>query len=139
MRILAVDPGGRRFGLALADGASGVSVPLEVQPYHGLVDAARRIAAMVADHRAELVVIGLPTSANGDETAACARSHALARELGTLGIAIVLQAEHLSSHEARQRARSSGRRPDLPVDDLAAQVIAEDYLAGRPARKGEQC
>ena len=74
-----------------------------------------------------------PTDADGAETPACARSHALARTLSERGLAVSLQPEHLSSHEARRRARAIGRKRDRPVDDLAAAVILEDHLtsAGR--------
>jgi len=138
MRVLAVDPGGRRFGLAVADDHTGIAMPLEVVSYRGLEAAAERIAAAAREHRAKLVVIGLPTDADGGDTPACARSRALARALERLAVATELQPEHLSSHEAGRRARSSGRRPGQPVDDLAAQVIAEDFLARRPASPEKQ-
>jgi putative Holliday junction resolvase len=137
MRVLAVDPGGRRFGLAVADDVTGVATPLEVVAYAGIEAAAEVIDDAAREHRAELVVIGLPTSADGNETPACARSRGLARALARRGAATELQPEHLSSHEARRRACAVGRRAGLPVDDLAAQVIAEDFLACRSARSEE--
>ena len=139
MRILAVDPGGRRLGLAVADAQTGLASPLEVLAHRGLEAAARSIAEIAREHGAERVVIGLPTDAEGRETPACARSHALARELARLGVATELQPEHLSSHEARRRARAAGRAAARPVDDLAAQVIAEDWLARVGSAPGGPC
>ena len=62
MRYLGVDPGGRRFGLALGDGETGVVTPLEVVAYKGVRQAATTIAVRASRHQASCVVVGLPTS-----------------------------------------------------------------------------
>lgn len=136
MRVLAVDPGGRRLGLALGDDAGGIVTPLEVVSVRDRAAAVRRVADAAAAHRVEVVVIGLPTDADGSETPACARSHGLADGLRSLGLEVALQPELLTSDEARRRAAAAGRRRGEPVDDLAAQVIAEEFLAGRRRRDG---
>lgn len=136
MRLLGVDPGGKRLGLAVGDDHTGLSTPLEVVPYGGCGEAARRIASVATDHGAECVVIGLPTNSEGEETPACARSRALARALSERGIATDFQPEYLTTNEARRRARAVGRRSSRPIDDLAAQVILEEYLAGGPGKVG---
>jgi putative Holliday junction resolvase len=138
MRVLGIDPGGKRFGMAVGDVTSGVVTPVAVVAYRGRTDAAATIADAAASHGAELVVIGLPTDVDGHETAACARSRALVAALAELGIEAELQPEVLSTDEARRRARSVGRRGDGPVDDLAAQVIVEEYLACRRRRSSPQ-
>ena len=129
MRVLSIDPGAKLFGLAVGDDLSGVVTPLEVLTYRGREEAVRVIAEFLTRHAAEIVVIGLPTNADGEETPACARSHALARALAESGIDTALQAEFLSSNEARRRARIAGRKPGNPIDDLAACVILEDFFA----------
>jgi putative holliday junction resolvase len=116
------------MGLAVADGATGVASPLAVVAYDGVAAAARVIAAAALDNRAALVVIGLPSSADGSESPAARRSRRLAEALGDLGLEVALQSEYLSTVEARARARDAGRRPGRPVDDLAAQVILEEFL-----------
>jgi putative holliday junction resolvase len=126
------------MGLAVADGATGVASPLAVVAYDGVAAAARVIAAAALDNRAVLVVIGLPSSADGSEAPAARRSRRLAEALRDLGLEVALQSEYLSTVEARTRARDAGRRPGRPVDDLAAQVILEEFLerlaaAGREA------
>jgi len=137
MRIVAVDPGGKRLGLAVGDDLTGVVTPLQVIPYAGRHPASRTIASAASAHGAEVVVLGLPTSAEGDETPGCARTHALAAALAEIGIVAETQPEHLSTREARRRAAAAGRRRGEPVDDLAACVILEDYLSTRP-RKGDR-
>jgi putative transcription antitermination factor YqgF len=116
------------MGLAVADGATGVASPLAVVAYPGVAEAARVIAAAAIDNRAALVVVGLPGFADGSESPAARRSRRLAEALGDLGLEVALQSEYLSTVEARARARDAGRRPGLPVDDLAAQVILEEFL-----------
>ena len=129
MRYLGVDPGGRRIGLALGDDATSVVVPLEVLVNNGLAAASRRVADRAREHDITIVVIGLPTSGDGTETPGCQRSHQFADAIKGHGLTAVLQPEHLTSVEARERARASGRPRQAPVDDLAAQIILEDYLA----------
>jgi putative Holliday junction resolvase len=131
MRVLGIDPGGKRLGMALADLRTGIVTPLAVLAYDGRTRAASTIAAAMDEHEATIVVIGLPTDPEGRETPACTRSRALAAAVDELGAATALQPEHLSTNEARRRARAIGRRPGAPVDDLAAQVILEEYLEGR--------
>lgn len=131
MRFLGVDPGGERLGLAVADGTTGVATPLEVVPYRGVRSAAAKLAERARELGAAAVVVGLPTAADGRETLACRRSRALAEALIEHGVAVVLQPEYLTTHEARQRARQAGLRAGRPVDHLAAQIILEDFLATR--------
>ncbi len=120
------------MGLAVGDGATGTVVPLEVVPYRGVVEAARLLAARAAELQVDEVVLGLPTDAGGEPTPACARSRALGRELEALGLRVVFQGEFLTTNEARRRAREAGLPPRAPVDHLAAQVLLEEYMEGKP-------
>ncbi len=134
MRCLGVDLGGKRLGLAVGDDATGVATPLEVVPYRGVEAAAEMLAATARRHGAARVVIGLPTRADGTETPACRRSHAVAAALDGRGLEVRLQPEYLSTDEARRRARAAGLPKDRPVDHLAAQVIVEDHLQSNGRR-----
>lgn len=133
MKYLGVDPGGRRFGLALGDDRTTLVIPVGVHPYQGVASTARRLHLEARERGAEMIVLGLPTSENGEETPACRRTRALAETLADLGSNVALQPEFLSSHAAKARARDLGRARGVPVDDLAAQIILEDYLADSPA------
>jgi|AMFO01.1.fsa_nt_gi Predicted endonuclease involved in recombination (possible Holliday junction resolvase in Mycoplasmas and B. subtilis) len=119
------------MGLALGDDATGVVSPLAVIPYRGVEAAAQEIARRARTEGAGVVVIGLPTDATGRPTPACRRSHRLAEALGALGLTVAFQAELLTTNEARRRARAAGLDARAPVDHLAAQVILEEFLAGR--------
>ena len=129
MKYLGVDPGGRRFGLAFGDDAIALVIPLGVYPYQGLETTAAQVRTEALNREVDLIVLGLPTSENGEETPACRRTHARAEALTAVGSGVALQPEFLSTHAARDRARDLGRPRSAPIDDLAAQVILEDYLA----------
>ncbi len=130
MRYLGVDPGGKRLGLAVGDAATGVASPLEVIPYRGVKAAAAAIAGAARRLGARAVVIGLPTAADGSRTPACRRSEALAEAVRVLGLPVHLQPEHLTTREARARAREAGLGPGEAVDHLAAQILLEEFLTG---------
>lgn len=119
------------MGLAVGDDTTGVVSPLDVVAYHNVDSAARLIATTAGDTGASLVVLGLPTLADGRHGPACRRSEELAAALDRLGVAVEFQAEFLTTDEARRRARSAGRSARQPVDDIAAQVLLEEYLAAR--------
>jgi len=136
MRYLAIDPGGRRMGLAVGDDITGVASPLGVADWAGVSAAAEVIVEIAASRGATICVIGLPTTVDGDETPACRRSHALAAAVTAAGLEIALQPEFLTTNEARRRARGSGRPRSAAVDDLAAQVLLEEFLARRRPVRG---
>lgn len=116
------------MGLAVGDDRTGVVSPLEVVAYGGVASAARLIAETAAKVGADRVVLGLPTLADGSVGPASRRSLRLADELRDMDLEVELQGEFLTTDEARRRARAVGRRGDQPVDDLAAQVVLEEYL-----------
>lgn len=125
------------MGLAVADPASGVVSPLTVVAYGGIAAAARVIAGVAAELGAQGVVIGRPTLEDGSDAPAVRRSQLLAEAVRELGFEAFLQPEFLSTVEARRRARSAGRRAGRAIDDIAAQVILEDFLEGRAGGAGQ--
>jgi putative Holliday junction resolvase len=129
VRYLAVDPGGRKVGLAIGDDRSGIVSPLGIELYEGLGHAARLIVRLAEELNAQRVVLGLPTLEDGSTGPAAQRTHRLAEELAALGVEVFLQKEFLTTNEARRRARAAGRSSRQPVDDIAAQVLLEEYLA----------
>jgi putative Holliday junction resolvase len=117
------------MGLAVGDDVTGIVTPLAVVAYGGALAAAKTIRQVAHEHNAECVVLGLPTSADGEPTPACRRSHTLVRELERLGMRVAFQREFLTTSEAKRRAREAGIPARKPVDHLAAQVLLEEYLA----------
>lgn len=116
------------MGLAVGDDLTGVVTPLAIVPYEGTEAAASRLVEAAERVGAQRIVLGLPARADGSLGEASRRTEALATELRALGFEVALQTEFLSTNEARRRARAVGHREDRPVDDLAAQVILEEFL-----------
>ena len=141
-RILAIDPGERRIGVAGADLGLRVAIPLTT--IEGGPDAVEAVARLVDEEDARALVVGLPLSLSGALGQQAERAQALAEALADrLSIPVLTWDERLSSTEARRRLSSGGgrRRDKRDVDALAAAIILQAYLdshrpPGRQAAAG---
>ncbi len=138
MRAIGLDLGTRRIGVALSDSAGTVATPYDVLTRSGdRADDHRRIAELVADAAADIVVVGLPLSLDGSVGPAARGVLDEADELrARLPVGVVTWDERLSTVEAQQRLRSAGvrgRKGRRVVDQVAATVILQSWLdAGQP-------
>ena len=146
MRIVGIDLGQRRIGLAISDGSATLARPLRTlergssdeMAVDQLQAALKEInAALSGDDEVGCLVVGLPTRLDGtagDQTPRVQRVVAL---LSTrITVPIVLQDERLSSREAEERLavqERDWRKRKLKLDAAAAAVILQDYLDGRNA------
>lgn len=134
MRILAVDPGAVRVGLAKTDAEGLIGTPLGVIPSKG---AAARITSTAEALGAELVVVGLPLNMDGTEGTAAESARRLAEEIGASGLAVELFDERLTTVTAERAlievGHSRRRRREI-ADAVAAAVLLEAYLAMRRRR-----
>lgn len=132
-RILAIDHGTVRIGLAISDEMELVASPLKT------LDAKQRpeqeIAQVVKEKKISRIVIGMPFHLNGQRGEAAERVETFATRLGKVlehEVPIDFVDERLSSVEAEasmSRAGITGKRErDQIVDQLAAVVILQDYL-----------
>lgn len=140
-RVLGVDLGSKRIGLALSDPSRTIASPLTVLTRTKDPGADRRaVLAAASEHEATLVVVGHPLSLNGKEgpAAKAARAEADAlRELGAGAISVVLHDERLttvSAHDALRSAGVRGRDRTAVVDKVAAAVLLQAFLDGPGAR-----
>jgi putative holliday junction resolvase len=135
VRILGVDTGERRVGLALSDPTGTVAQPLAVAVLAPGDDIAAVVAEAATRHGAEGLVIGLPRHMNGDEGDGARRARALAADLRErLGLPVDLWDERLSTvaaHRALREGGVSGRRRKDKVDKTAAALILQGYLDSR--------
>ncbi len=125
---LGVDPGGKRVGVAVGDDETGLASPVAVIPYRGVLPQPRRLCCEVARFDAASVVIGLPTDINGKKPRVPQESSPCAA-IEEAGVMTSFQPEYLTTHEARERARLCGRPAEAAIDDLAALVLLEEFLA----------
>lgn len=132
-RILAIDHGTVRIGLAISDELELAASPLKtVDARH---EAVREIARIARDKRVARIVIGMPFHMSGEKGGAAKRVEDFATTLGKAlrhEIPIEFVDERLSSVEAEaslSRAGITGKRErNELVDQLAAVVILQDYL-----------
>ncbi len=132
MRILGVDHGEKRIGLAISDPSGTIAGPLSViQHVSRAVDAAQ-VAAQAAEHQAELIVIGQSFDEEGRANQAGRRAERFAEALkGQTALPIVLWDESMSTSDAREFRLAMGvsrKKRAGHLDDAAAAVILQSYL-----------
>lgn len=141
-RVLAVDAGEKRVGLAVSDELRVLASPLGTLRRTGkLSDLVAQVAATARREAVERVVVGLPLHADGTEGRQAKRARTFARALERLlGRPVELWDERLSTREAEAAARAQGRsmrrlRAAGVIDAMAAAIILQEYLdAGRRNR-----
>jgi putative Holliday junction resolvase len=146
-RVLAIDYGQKRIGLAISDEAGITARPLTTLIRTNRRNDLRRLRLLARKHRVCCVVVGLPLHLDGrmSEMALEAKRFGVRLEKG-LGIPVELVDERLSSWEAAEispskRATNGGRKSapqttghSAPRDHIAAAIILRDYLADRRLR-----
>ncbi|MBI4893746.1 MAG: Holliday junction resolvase RuvX [Acidobacteria bacterium] len=135
-RILALDVGRKRIGLAFSDGVWG-AVALDAMQRKTMREDARRLSAMAKERKAAFFLMGLPLHMNGEEgeMAAFVRTFGVRLEEES-GLKVVYLDERLTSVEAEARLKERGlslkRMLDAKrggaVDSLSAAILLEDYL-----------
>lgn len=131
-RVLGVDHGTRRVGLAISDPLRRTAQPVEVVTAtkdRGLLDAVAEAASRL---EAEEIVVGLPVRLDGTEGPAAAAARGFADALRErTALPVVLWDERLSSVEASRAMRAGGvdaRRQRGSVDKVAAAIVLRAYL-----------
>jgi putative Holliday junction resolvase len=128
-RLLALDMGQARTGVAVCDEAGMLASPLTVLRRHATrAEDYAEIAALVAREHAVGVVIGMPANEGDERQARWARRYG-GRLAGALPVPVVFWDETLSTVEASRLVAEGGGR--TPVDAAAAAVILNDYLDAR--------
>lgn len=137
MRVLGVDVGRRRVGLAISDRSRTLARPLSTLTVSDSRDAVDRVAAEVTRLAAEedgvsMVVVGMPARLDGSPTALTSHVAAFVEALQTrIPVPVVIEDERLTSHEAESRLavrERDWRRRKEKLDAAAAAVILQDYL-----------
>lgn len=144
MRIVGLDVGERRIGVAISDATCTLARPVGVlRPAALDGDASQRAAAEIARLAAEddgvsSIVVGLPRHLDGSASAMTARVTAFAGELGRLThLPVTLQDERLTSREAESRLAITDkdwRTRKERLDAAAAAIILQEHLDARPRR-----
>ncbi|MDQ3390160.1 MAG: Holliday junction resolvase RuvX [Actinomycetota bacterium] len=138
VRALGLDLGGRRIGVAVSDRSGTVASPLDVILRTGSRQRDHdRIARLVADEDAEVIVVGLPLSMDGRLGPAAKAALAEVRVLGSVvGVPVLTHDERLTTVTAERSLREAGldgRARRKVVDKVAAAVMLQAWLDS-PAR-----
>ncbi len=135
-RILAVDFGDRRTGVAGTTGEGTLVVPLAILDSRDPDRLVEEIREMAGEREVELVLVGLPLAPDGGLGKRGAKTLAFARLLASrlAPVPVLGVDERDSSREAHERMKAGGmkaaRRKRRGVDAVAAQVILESWLRG---------
>jgi putative Holliday junction resolvase len=131
-RILAIDLGSKRVGLAMTDPLRMIASPFKTLPYRSDKQLITVVLAIVEANAVETVVIGLPLHEDSTESEGSTRSRSFAAKLNRNGIDTVLWDERYTSRDAEESLRRCGldrRRALAKIDSIAASYILEDYLS----------
>jgi putative Holliday junction resolvase len=132
MRILAVDPGEKRIGIAMSDPTGTIASPLTVVKHISRLLDAATIADLANQNQVSMIIIGKSLDENGLPTPASRRADRLAEAFGhQSSIPVKMWDESFSTQVARQARIDMGthrRKRSGHLDDLAATVILQSYL-----------
>ncbi len=134
-RILGVDYGEKRIGLAVSDPGGIIAQGLPTIVYRSQADAINQIAEAAATHRVAEVVVGLPLNLRGQVRASAERVHRFVDRLRkVLDVPVSLWDERLTSVMAEATLRQMGKPPSRNrkrVDQVAAVLLLQSYLDRR--------
>lgn len=132
MRILAVDPGEKRIGLAISDEGGSIANPLAVINHVARAVDAARVAQAATEQRAGLIIVGQSFDEDGNPNLAGRRAQKFAEALRSqTDIPVEMWDESLTTHDARAARIAMGvsrRKRAGHLDALAATVLLQDYL-----------
>lgn len=131
LRLLGLDVGDRRIGVAISDPTGSLATPVEVYHRRDRASDVRHLGKLVADLEASGIIVGLPKNMNGTEGPQAEKTRDFARSLAEAGLKVSLWDERLSTVEATRRLVEAGRRGKSirqRIDSEAAALILESYL-----------
>jgi putative Holliday junction resolvase len=132
MRILALDHGTVRVGVALSDELKIIATPLEYIPAEPFADCLARLKQILAEKEVEQIVMGMPRNMDGSYGPAAEKVRAFVAALqAQIPTPIRLWDERLSSVQAQKFLRAAGhsaRQQKGKVDQTAAAILLQSYL-----------
>lgn len=141
MKILAVDLGKARTGLAICDEGELLASPLAVVQEHNTDRLCQAIAEAAQAQKAKLLVVGLPRNMDGSEGESAQNARAFGARLEQeSGIPVAFCDERgttITAHNYLNVTDTRGKRRKAVVDAVAATIILENYLLYRKNRRTE--
>jgi putative Holliday junction resolvase len=138
-RILAIDYGERRIGLALSDPMHIIAAGLTTLIVTSDADALRQLQPLVVNHEVNEIIIGLPLDANSFEGEKAQKVRTFSEKIQRqFSVKVTLRDERFTTSTAKkmllETESKKKRRVKEKIDELAAVVILRDYLDSRPKK-----
>jgi putative Holliday junction resolvase len=137
MRILALDHGTKRIGVAVSDELKMIAQPLEFVPAEPLPAFVDRLKVLLAEKEVELVLVGMPRNMNGTYGPAAAKVQEFITHLQeAISVPIKTWDERLTSAQANRLLIEGNVRREKrkeKVDKMAAAILLQSFLDSRPS------
>jgi putative holliday junction resolvase len=132
MRILALDHGSKRIGVAVSDELKVIAQPLEFLAAEPFADVLKRLNELIRDKQVELILVGMPRNMDGSYGPAALKVQQFVAALtGALTVPIRTWDERLTSAQANRVLIQGNVRRDQrkeKVDKMAAAILLQSYL-----------
>jgi putative Holliday junction resolvase len=134
-RSMSIDPGERRWGIAISDEDDEMAHPRPVLTPTTEAEGLATVASLVREEQVTVIVLGLPLELSGREGPAAKKARALGARMAAVGVPIAMWDERLTS-VAASRAMSAGglsqKKQRGKLDSVAAAILLGAYLEARP-------
>jgi len=134
MRILAIDHGSRRIGIAVSDELKMIAQPLEFIPAEPFAEFLARLLELLREKEVELILVGLPRNMNGSVGPAAQKVQEFVAALkSNVAVPIRTWDERLTSVQANRLLIQGNVRREKrkeKVDQMAAAILLQSYLDG---------
>jgi len=138
MRILSIDPGEKKIGLAISDPDGLIARPLTDFTHLSRPADAARIVALAAEHHAEMILLGLALDSEGRAGLQARRAERLAEALRQLTpLPVTLYDESHSTQAAQAALLAAGKKRRArraQIHAAAAATLLQSYLDARPSK-----
>ncbi len=127
IKLLGLDIGEKRIGVAVADTAVRIAIPFDTIEVDG--SEVKSITEIALKENSDVIVVGYPRNQSGEATAQTKFVEDFAKKLEIIGLDLKFQDESLTSVIAEQRLVSY-KKPYKKgdIDSLAASIILQDYI-----------
>ena len=136
MRILALDPGSVRVGIAISDELKMIAQPIGFIPAEPFADFLEQLKKILHEKEVELVLVGMPRNMDGSYGPAALKVQDFVAALKTaITVPILTWDERLTSAQANRfliQGRVRRQQRKLKVDQMAAAILLQSYLDSLP-------
>lgn len=136
-RLLGLDMGRKRVGVALSDETATIASPLMTLAIRDKQDLAGQVKALLAEHRVTAVVVGFPSRLDGSDTDFSAKARRLTEYLtAELPVPVHQYDERFTSKIAQRAVHDAGKdlkRSKADIDKIAAAIMLNDFIKSHEA------